>query len=117
MYVPVSGTTIISLAGKNANLIFLDVSNPNTVSGFLQFFDAGIGDISGITLGTTLPKFSIAIPKGASATDVGKYSQVFPMGLTFHNGIAVAATTALTGSSALGAALGVNIETRDVLIP
>lgn len=109
MFFPAITNAAFLLTSERCQLTFLDVSNPNTASAFLQIFDSA--SPSSITLGTTPPLFSIPIPKGASGTDVGQKALTFARSVQFLNGICVAATTAPTGSSALGSAVGVNIST------
>lgn len=113
MFEPALTNTVKLYRQGRFNLSYLDVSNPNTVSAFLQIFDAAA--IADVTLGTTPPLFSIPIPKGASATDVGQ--KAIPLGFApqFINGLCMAATTTPTGSTALGAAIGVNFDTVNVV--
>ena len=69
---------------------FLD-NTANSATTFFQFFDAAaIGDV---TLGTTLPKFSLGVPGGASA------NLAFVKMPNFKKGICIAQTTTLAGNT------------------
>lgn len=75
----------------------ITISNPNTVSLFLQMFDAAAtGDV---TLGSTAPNYVLPIPDGTSATLVGAIDKEFPKGLQFDLGFVWAITTTATGST------------------
>ena len=90
--------TAQALKTSGGRLAAVEISNPNTVSGFLQIFDLATGDI---TMGTTAPKLSLAIPKGASATDVGIMDKLWKEGIDFNIAISYAITTTATGSTAM----------------
>lgn len=77
--------------------------NPNASVAYVQIFD--IATTGGVTLGTTVPKWSIAIP----ATSAANLSR---LGLSFSSGIQVAATTTAKGSTATGSALDCNFGYR-----
>lgn len=73
------------------------VTNPNTVSLFLQIFDAAAA--ADVTLGTTSPNYVIAIPDGTSATLVGAIDKDFPAPLILTLGFLWAITTTPTGAT------------------
>ena len=73
------------------------ITNPNTVSLFLQIFDANAA--ADVTLGTTAPNFVIAIPEGTSATLVGGVDKDFPAPLRLSLGYVWAITTTATGAT------------------
>lgn len=77
-------------------------SNSNTGTVFVQFFDSAT--TSGITLGTTPPKFSLAIPAGGGVTDG---LQTFGPGFT--EGVVIAATTTAGGSTAPATAIPITL--------
>lgn len=77
-------------------------SNTNAGTVYVQFFDAAT--TAGITLGTTAPKFSIAVPAGGGVTD-GLYT----FGPGFTNGVVVACTTTAAGSTAPGVPVPVTL--------
>lgn len=61
---------------------------------YVHFYDALIADV---TVGTTVPKLTYAIPAGQQRTpDI-------PGGVRFNTGIAAACTTGITGAGAPGA--------------
>lgn len=64
--------------------------NPNAAVTYIQIFD--IATTGAVTLGTSVPKWSIAIPP-ASAANLSR------LGLSFASGIQVAATTTAKGST------------------
>lgn len=91
-------TTVVSVKSSAGFLTGYFVYNPDTVVNYVQIFD-----VSGtVTLGTTPPKWSIAIPPGSGA------NLSFDSPLSFSNAIKVAATTTVTGSTAPGSALNAN---------
>lgn len=85
----------------------IEISNPNTVSEWCQIFDAD--EAADVTLGTTTPKLSLAIPKGASATDVGVMDKLWKEGVDFNIGIVMACTTTVTGSTGPTSNLALNV--------
>lgn len=94
-------TTVTTVTGSAGILDTYFCHNPNTATAYIQIFD-----ISGsVTLGSSTPKWSIAIPAGGS----GNLAQ---MALNFANAIKVAATQTATGSSAPTTALDCNFGYR-----
>ena len=87
-------TTVQTVASGAATLECYYISNPNASQEYVQIFD-----ISGsVTLGSSTPKWSVAVPAGQAANLCG-------MHLSFANAIKVAATTTATGASAPSTAL------------
>lgn len=94
-------TTVITVNSSAAVLTSYYCYNPNSSAAYVQIFD-----ISGtVTLGTSTPKWSIAIPATSGANLAG-------LSLNFANAIKVAATTTATGSSAPSTALDCNFGYR-----
>lgn len=85
-------TTLTVIAAKPSNLSGYNFANPNTSIVYIQLFDAA--SASGITLGTTAPAVSIAVPA------VGVTDSFPTSGVAFQLGIVAAATTTATGSTA-----------------
>lgn len=79
------------------------IFNGSNATAYLQLFDVLQGSASGITLGTTVPRWSFGIPTGAAANTLGRF------GLQFYNGIYFAFTTTRTGSSAPSATVDYNL--------
>lgn len=77
--------------------------NPNATVEYVQFFD--VATAGAVTVGTTVPKWSIGIPATSAANLSG-------LNLSFANGIQVAATTTASGASAPGTALDCNFSYR-----
>lgn len=89
-----SAQTVVGSAGI---LTSYYVYNPNSSVAFVQIYD-----ISGsVTVGTSVPKWSIGIPATSAANLAG-------LRLTFANAIKVAATTTAGGASAPSTALEAN---------
>ncbi len=82
-----------TVAGSPCIPSYWNLANPNTSLVFIQFFDAA--STTGITLGTTAPTFSIAVPANGGVIDTTPLQ-----GITFNKGVVVAATTTQTGNSA-----------------
>lgn len=101
--------TVVAIKTTGGKLFGVSASNGGTVSAWLQFFDVTAADV---TIGTTAPKFSIPIVKGASATDVAALSDMWPDGVDFQNAISVAATTDADGSTGTSVALDANFFYR-----
>ena len=99
--------TVVSGKPAGGRLLAVYVTNPNTVSEWVQFFDKGASEV---VLGTTVPKFSLGVPKGASATDVG--AMEWTVGVDFDHAISYAATTTPTGNTAPTTGLTANFFFR-----
>jgi hypothetical protein len=83
---------------KKGSLQWYACDNPNGSAAWIQVFDASA--TTGITPGTTPPKFFLPVPAGA-------YSAVVPANVL--NGIVIAATTTPTGGTAPSTALSCSI--------
>lgn len=99
------GDTVVNIKASGGRLYGVEISNANVVSEFLQLFDALAANV---TLGTTVPKLSLAIPKGASATDVGIMDKVWDQGIEFQTAISAAVTTTNTGATGPTTAVDAN---------
>jgi hypothetical protein len=92
-----SAVTIKSAAGS---LAYVHCYNPNGTVAYLQLFDTS----GAVTLGTTTPVLSMAIPQ----TNSTGYTLALA-GVAFANAIKAAATSTATGSTAPGTALDCNV--------
>jgi len=73
----------------------IEVSQINNTDSFLQIFDLAAADV---TVGTTTPEQSYAIPLG-DGTNIGGFDMNFgEAGMDFQAAITVAVTTTATGS-------------------
>ncbi len=97
--------TVESVPEGARELHFLACQNPNGVDIFLQLFDFEAGDI---TLGTTVPKQSYLIP--ASGWLDERWNPDAPM--LFRDKMSYAATTTVTGSTAPGTGIVLNMGVR-----
>ena len=105
-YVKTALSTTVTLvkAGKVSLAGFFQY-NPSNAAAYVQFFD--VSSAGDVTLGTTVPTFVI----GAAT---GSFSQgQFCKPIQFTNGMAIAATTTPTGSSAPSAANVVGLALGD----
>jgi len=91
-------------------LFGVEVTNPNTVDVYIQFFDAAA--TASVTLGTTPPRYPFHVPPGVDTTLRGMHNESFPTPLLFSAGLCYAATTAPSGSSAPDAAVPVTLFVR-----
>jgi hypothetical protein len=88
------GATVTAVKSNGpAKLAFIYCYNPTAAVAYLQIFD--VATAAGVTLGVTTPKLSLGIPT-AQASGLGPAL----IGINFLNGIQVASTTTVTGSSA-----------------
>lgn len=85
-------TTVTAVKASSGQVGMIQCYNPNSSQVYIQIFDAAT---TGVTLGTTPPKLSIAI----GATSTGGFILSAP-GIGFSTAISVAATTTATGSTA-----------------
>lgn len=90
-------TTVKSIKASAGTLGSYYCWNPNAAVAYVQIFDA-----SSVTLGTTVPKWSIGIPPTGAA------NLEMAVGLHFGTAIQVAATTTATGLTANASALDCN---------
>jgi hypothetical protein len=97
--------TLVVASASPVALCNYNVSNTNTGTIYVQFFDAAT--TVGITLGVTAPKFWIAVPSGNGVTD-GPYTPP----VAFQNGIVIAVTTTPTGSTAPSSSVPVTLTTN-----
>ena len=104
--VPNLSTTLTVVKAVPVNLGGYNFSNPNAAIIYIQVFDAAA--TGAITLGTTTPIASIAIP-AYGVTDSGP---TFTGGFAFLTGIVVAATTTPTGNTAPTTAINANFYTN-----
>lgn len=93
-------TTVVTVKAVPGVLVWVACANPNAAIEYVQVFDT----TSAVTLGTTAPKFSLAI--GASTTVLQ------PLDVAMYTGMKIAATTTPTGSTAPGTALACTIGIR-----
>lgn len=90
------------ISGQNTSANFItDIAFNNlaNATAFIQFFD--VAAVGSVTLGSTTPTASYAVPAGLSG--------IIQVNQTYANGIALAATTTATGSSALSSAINVGV--------
>lgn len=87
----------------------MHVSNVNANAMYLLFYDALIADV---TVGTTAAKWKCMIPGGSVTAPGG--CDTFPKDLAFNTALSIAATTALTGNTAPGTGLNVNLGTARI---
>lgn len=83
-------------------LLLYNLSNPNSVTIYVQFFDSKTS--AAVTVGTTAPLFWIAIPANSGVTD-----NALPFNIPFANGIVIAATTTPTGNTAPSSTIPVTL--------
>jgi hypothetical protein len=95
-------TTLTVAQAAPATMVYWNISNPNSGTIYVQFFDAAT--TSGITLGTTAPKFWIAVPPTNGVTDGTSVP-----GIAFQSGVVIAATTTPTGNTAPGTAIPITL--------
>lgn len=91
--------TALFVRGGSCKLLGYSIYNPSNAAAYVQFFDTLLGP----TVGTTAPKWSIALATLTSQT-------LNTVDLFFRDGLWVAATTTDDGSSAPSAALNVSLE-------
>jgi hypothetical protein len=96
-------TTAQTVKASQANLYGVWVYNPNASTCFLQVFNAASGSV---TLGTTTPIFSFAVPNGPSAAISAPGSLAMA---NFATALSIAATTTATGASTCPTGMVVNL--------
>ena len=97
-----AGTTITTFSGTlnsngpgsgyGANMVMLECYNPNAAVTYVQIHDS---QVAGVTLGTSVPRFSIGLPPNFR----GGFSLGRPS-VRFNLGITLAATTTAVGLTA-----------------
>jgi hypothetical protein len=90
--------TAIQVRGGDINVCAYHIFNGSNAAAFVQFFDG----LAAPSVGTTVPKWVVAIPTLQQA-----FMDFPPAGLFFNGGLWVAATTTAGGSGAPSAALTV----------
>ena len=85
-----TGTAIAASASAHTLTGYSFDNTGNNASTYIQFFDVAAGSV---TLGTTVPKFVVAVPAGGYVDDPQM------SGVTFSTAVTVAATTTRTGST------------------
>lgn len=83
-----TATTVKAAAGR---VHYFDFYNPNAAVVFVNFYNALIANV---TVGTTTPVWTIAVPPGVSRSDYLNSS------ISFATGISVSVTAAVTGNTA-----------------
>ncbi len=76
------------------------IFNPSNATAFVSFYDINVAP----TVGTTVPKWVVALPTLTNA-----WIDLQPAGLFFQTGLWVAAATAINGNSDPNVALVVNL--------
>lgn len=93
--------TALFVRGGACDVQAMQITNPSTGTAYVQFYDTMIGP----TVGTTAAAWSIGVTTGTPLSLT--FAQ--PGGLTFMNGLWVAATVTNGGTGAPGTALVVNL--------
>ena len=100
-------STATLVVGKGTALTTMEVQNINTSDVFIQIFDAvAAADVS---VGTTVAKQSYVIPASDGANRSASSKDWGDRGLMFTNGIVIAITTTVGGSTAPATACVVNM--------
>jgi len=101
--------TAVAVVAGPCRLTGLHVSNVNANAMYLHFYNVLH---SSVVVGTTTPTLSLMIP-GGSATAPGGCDTIpgVANGCRFSTALSIAATTALTGNTAPGTGLNVNLFT------
>ena len=102
---PALTATLVVAQATPGTLVYWNISNPNSSLVYVQFFDAAA--TGGITLGSTAPKLSIAVPPTNGVTD-----GVSVPGIAFQKGVVIAVTTTANGASAPGTVSNINLATN-----
>ena len=101
-------TTVVVVRNGPTYVSMFEASNINALDAYVQFFNA---DRQAVTLGTTVPLMAFLVPHG-DTTNRGANDKTFPEPLYFPRGLAIAATTTATGSTAPSTGLVVNMAVR-----
>lgn len=94
-------TTVTAVKAGSGRVYGYHIFNVNTADSFLHFYDISSGSV---TVGTSARTRTLWIPAG------GAIDTVFTVPLTFGTAISIAATTTITGSSAITTGLLVDID-------
>jgi hypothetical protein len=86
-----AGTAVLTKTGKCSLAGFHFLNASSTAAAYVQFHD--VAAAASVTLGSTVPKFSIGLPTSGGAT------RTYVSRNQFTNGMVVAATTTAAGSS------------------
>lgn len=97
-------TTATTVKASAGNLWGGSLYNPNATTCFLQVFNAASGSV---TLGTTTPIFSFAVPNGPATSNLPGLPVAWS---NFGTAISVAATTTATGASTCATGMTVNLS-------
>jgi len=87
--------TAIAVKGSAGRIYGWHVYNPNSSSAFVQIYDA---TAASVTVGTTTPLITLALPSTATGT-IG-IDGLFDVPITCATAISIAATTTITGGTA-----------------
>lgn len=101
----VTNSAVLVRSGRT-DIFGWSLPNANASAVYIQLFD--VADTSSVTLGTTAPTEVILIP--ASGQNIAEESE--RPWRQFTNGLAIAATTTATGSTAPGSATSLSISYR-----
>lgn len=101
-----SGTAVLVHTG-NTSVTTMEVQSINTVDLFIQMFDAAAA--SAVTVGTTVAKQSYIIPASDGTARTATAKDWGDRGLMFTNGLVVAITTTVGGSTSPATACVTNI--------
>lgn len=97
--------TAVAIKASAGKLHGYNLYNPNASLAFVHFYDVAAASV---TVGTTTPIRSVALPSTANGT-IGIDREI-TLGVAFATAISVAASTTATGGTAPGTALVVNAE-------
>lgn len=100
---PAVTNTAVAIKASAGKLHWYNLYNPNASLAYVHFYNVAAASV---TVGTTTPAISIALPSTANGTiALESYNGI---GLDFATAISVAASTTATGGVAPGTALMVN---------
>lgn len=95
--------TAVSIKASSGRLISGHFFNPGVALAYLHFYDVASGSV---TVGTTVPTYSIPLPSTATSSIADDWAPSIP--IPFGTAITVAASTTPNGGSAPGTALVVS---------
>ncbi len=102
---PALTNTAVAVKATAGKLYGYNIFNPGTALAYVHFYDVASGSV---TVGTTTPKLSIALPSNASAF-VGDDTGFGDIPVDFTTAITIAASTTPGGGTAPGTALVTNL--------
>lgn len=91
----VADEVLTEIKASGGYLCSWDFANPDAVGYFVQFFDLRAADV---TLGVTVPYWTIFVPEGDGAGLRGKEANALKFPLRFPVGMTYAVTTTPTGA-------------------